>query len=413
LPSWKINQFSLSPTIYRKICNKKAAKSSLKTGLCLELPPQGFISQWVMPENQIPAAQPEPDEFNFAKPAMENPRIRRRSLKAKPGGLLIPSGGTPSAAREVEREAPSLSAEQAAKPRPQETVEAAADLRATAEKNPRSEIAGHQPKPKQASENSTREVKTAPSVNAPEPASRTTPSPATTPSPSPASAGATSKTTATTASSPTTSPHGTRPATLYYSSHPRKAESPSPMKTIPTASPASSSSSSSTTLPSSAARPATSSPRPATAIDYRSNVERQSREQKSVGNILAYVVYGLIGFFVISAGLALYGADVIFKQIHDQSVTVSDLDQRYAAANKDLNAKLAATQDILIQAQAQIARQQSVIVNQQEELNRLIAATNDNLNAIKAEKQARAQETASLRAQVRDLGNRPNYTQKF
>jgi len=142
-------------------------------------------------------------------------------------------------------------------------------------------------------------------------------------------------------------------------------------------------------------------------------VERQSREQKSVGNILAYVVYGLIGFFVISAGLALYGADVIFKQIHDQSVTVSDLDQRYAAANKDLNAKLAATQDTLGQAQAQIARQQDLILRQQEELNRLIAATNDNANALKAEKQARAQETASLRAQVRDMEYRGATTQKY
>ena len=55
-----------------------------------------------MPENQIPATQPEPGagpgEFNFDQPAAENPRIKRRSLKAKPGGLLTPSGGMPSAA---------------------------------------------------------------------------------------------------------------------------------------------------------------------------------------------------------------------------------------------------------------------------------------------------------------------------
>ena len=75
----------------------------------------------------------------------------------------------------------------------------------------------------------------------------------------------------------------------------------------------------------------------------------------------------------------------------------------------DLNAKLAATQDTLAQAQAQIARQQDLILRQQEEINRLIAATNDNADALKAEKQARAQETASLRARVRDLENRPTY----
>ncbi len=135
-------------------------------------------------------------------------------------------------------------------------------------------------------------------------------------------------------------------------------------------------------------------------------MERQSREQKSVGNILSYIVYGLIAIFVICAGLAAYGADVIFAKLHDESTTVSDLDQRYAAENKVLTTNLATIQESLIQAQAQITRQQDLIVRQQEELNRLIAATNDNLNALKAEKQARNQETASLRERVRDLENR-------
>jgi len=184
------------------------------------------------------------------------------------------------------------------------------------------------------------------------------------------------------------------------------------MKTIPTANPTSSSSG--TTLPSASARPAASSTqRPTTTVDYRANMERQAREQKSVGSLLSYVVYGLIAFFVISAGLAAYGADIIFKQLHDQSVTVTDLDARYSAANKDLNAKLAATQDTLGQAQAQIARQQDLILKQQEELNRVIAAVNDETNALKAEKQARTQETASLRARVRDLENRGTTQQKY
>jgi hypothetical protein len=214
---------------------------------------------------------------------------------------------------------------------------------------------------------------------------------------------------------PSVSPHGTRPATLYYSSQPRKdTEAPSaPMKTIPTASPASSTA---TAIPTSTARPTTSATtaasRPASNVDYRANVERQSREQKSVGNILAYVVYALIAFFVISAGLAVYGADVIFKQIHEQSLTVSDLDARYAAADKDLTAKLATTQDTLTAAQAQIARQQELIVQQQEALNKLIAATNDNAGAVKSERTARAQETASLRERVRELEYKTT-TQKY
>ncbi len=205
------------------------------------------------------------------------------------------------------------------------------------------------------------------------------------------------------------------------------------MKTIPTGNQASSSSASaasagtgsttprpsgnaapaSTARPASAATPAstvrpsaTATPRPAGNIDYRSNVERQSREQKSVGSILSYIVYALIVLFVICAGLAGYGADIIFAKLHDQSATVSDLDQRYAAENKVLTSDLATTQESLVQAQAQITRQQDLIVRQQEELNRLIAATNDNLTALKAEKQARIQDNATLRQRVRDLENR-------
>jgi hypothetical protein len=180
------------------------------------------------------------------------------------------------------------------------------------------------------------------------------------------------------------------------------------MKSTPPAS--TSSSSAATAMPSSAARSATAAPRAAAPVDYRANVERQSREQKSVGSLLSYVVYGLIAFFVIGVALAGYGANVIFRQIHDQSVTVADLDTRYAAANKDLGVKLATTQESLIESQGQITRQQELILKQQDAINRLLSATTDGANALKAEKQARAQETANLRARVRDLENKPATT---
>ncbi len=351
-----------------------------------------------MPDNQIPATQSEagaaPGEFNFDKPETENPRIKRRSLKAKPTGLIKPSGLAISAARDLEREAPSLSAGQSQAAQPKSQAPAPAKSVSVVAK----------------------------AADAPVAPPRTTLAASTTSSrPASGSAAAKSATTSSSTSSQTTSPHGTRPATLYYSSNPRKdKEAPSPMKTIPTSGqPSASASSTSTasattplrtsaaTTAASAVRPSTTaSARPAGTIDYRANVERQTREQKSVGNILSYVVYGLIGFFVISAGLAGYGTKVIFDRLHDQSMTVSDLDARYAAATKDLNAKLATSQDTLSQAQAQITRQQALIVSQQEELNRLIAATNDNVNALKLEKQARTQETSALRARVKDLENR-------
>ena len=147
-------------------------------------------------------------------------------------------------------------------------------------------------------------------------------------------------------------------------------------------------------------------------MDYRANVERQAREQKSVGNILAYVVYALIAFFVLSAGLAGYGAHIIFKQLDDQSVTVSDLDKKYTDANQVLTAKLTATEDTLATAQAQIARQQDIILKQQEDINKLIAATNDNTAAARTERATRAQETANLRERVRELENKAT-TQKY
>jgi len=318
-----------------------------------------------MPENQIPATQTESGavagELNFIKPEVETPRIKRRSLKAKPAGLIKPTGAPPPAARELEREAPPLSAEQAVAPRIEKVEEVTP-----------------KPAPKVA------ETPIAPT--------KTTPSIATTVRPT---------TTPTSTSGPASSPHGTRPATLYYSSNPRKEETTAPMKTIPTASPASSSPTTAASNP--VSRVATSTARPSPNIDYRANVERQTREQKSVGNILSYVVYALIAFFVISAVLAAYGADVIFKRLDDQSTTVAELDQHYAKLTDDLNAKLAATQDTLTQAQAQIARQQDLIVKQQEELNRLIAATNDNSSAIQQEKETRAEAEASLRARVKDL----------
>ena len=132
-----------------------------------------------------------------------------------------------------------------------------------------------------------------------------------------------------------------------------------------------------------------------------------------MGNVLAYVVYALIAFFVLTAGLAIYGGNVIFKQIHDQSVTVSDLDQRYAAANKDLIAKLTSTQETLDEAQAQIGRQQELILKQQDAINRLMAITTDNANALKLEKQARTQDTSALRARLRDIEYRTTTTQKY
>jgi hypothetical protein len=132
-----------------------------------------------------------------------------------------------------------------------------------------------------------------------------------------------------------------------------------------------------------------------------------------VGGLLAILVYSLIAFFVLGAALAGYGAYVVSVQLHQQSVTVSQLDAKYAAANKDLDAKLASTLDTLTQAQSQIDRQQELILRQQETINKLLSATQETAAAVRQEKQTRAEETASLRERVKDLEYQTTTTRKY
>ena len=327
-----------------------------------------------MPDHNSPAAKPEstpaPGEFDFDVPTMENPRLKRRSLKPKPkpAAPLKPVGEIPPSARELAGEAPPLSSEAVRpeyEPLPQDDADAEIN-------------AG---------------VKfTKPASSPAQPSSATT-------KPTSSTTGYIPQTT----SSP--NPHGTRPATLYYSSaNPRKdKEEPSPMKTTPTADP----------TPSPARSTTAASTRPATVVDYRTNVERQAREQKSIGGVLAIVVYVLIGFFVLGASLAGYGLYAISKQLHQQSLTIDELDKRYAAQQQVLAAQLNATIDTLTKAQAQIGREQELILQQQEAINKLIAANDATATALRQERQSRASETASLRERVNNLENRGSTIQRY
>jgi hypothetical protein len=144
-------------------------------------------------------------------------------------------------------------------------------------------------------------------------------------------------------------------------------------------------------------------PRTATASDFRANIDRQSREQKSVGDVLTYVVYAIGALLIISAALAIYGGYTLSRQIHAQSVTMSDLDTRYAAENKSLTEALGTTNDSLAQAQEQIRRQEEMIARQQDTINKLVTTNDEIVTALKQERMTRASETANLRARVRSL----------
>ena len=354
--------------------------------------------------------------------------MKKRSLKPKPATALKPASSVPETARELEREAPAYSQASPAVPKAQKPDQsvASAPIESLREAAPApvkasSPTAPQTLKPVTSVPAAARELeREAPSQTASPAASqavttdekvevrREEAKPAQASSATPASAAAEkpspplSKTTA--------SPHGTRPATLYYSSSPRKekpaaphaatSSSPTPMKTTPGAA--------SSSAPSSAQSVATrvapsSTVRPATVADFRSNVERQSREQKSVGNLLSYIVYGLLFLFVAGAALAGYGTYVLSEQIRQQSVTVNDLDKKYAGQVADLNAKLDATNAALTQSQAEITKQADLITKQQDALTKLTTATQTLADALRQERRARTDETASLRTRVKNL----------
>lgn len=317
-----------------------------------------------MPDNNRPAAKPEPTvepgEFEFDTPVTENPRLKRRSLKVRPSA---PSAG------DMAHEAPPLSAEQARpepKPEPLDDDGKNADVIFT---DPASVPSTTKPaQPHYAS-----------TVRPTAPSSASTPG------------------------------EGDRPATLYYSTGPRKdKEEPAPMKSTPTASPSSSPATSS-----GVSRTAASSIRPATVVDYRTNMERQAREQKSIGGLLSIIVYVLIGFFVLGSSLAGYGIYALSKQLQKQSLTIGELDRHYAAQNQALTEQLKSTMDTLAQAQAQIGRQQELILRQQEAINKLLTASDATAASLRQERLIRADETSALRGRVRDLENRGSTTQRY
>jgi hypothetical protein len=323
-----------------------------------------------MPDPNSPTANHEPEatpvEFDFIAPAAENPRMKRRSLKAKSATVLKPLRETTPEAPEIAREAP-----------------------------PRTEPAATRPAPADEDDNAAVEIKETPPPAA---AKAKTSSPSSRPH-----FASTARPSSPTPKPTSSSPHGTRPATLYYSTGPRKekekVEPVTPMSTTPAAS--------TTSAPASATRPTAAAVRPATVVDYRTNVDRQAREQKSVGGVLSIIVYVLIGFFVLTASLAGYGTYALSKQIHKQSLTIDDLNTRYNAETDALTAKIATANDnvtqVQAQSQAQEARLQDLIVKQQDSINKLIAADNAATSALHTERQTRAEETASLRARLRNL----------
>jgi hypothetical protein len=157
-------------------------------------------------------------------------------------------------------------------------------------------------------------------------------------------------------------------------------------------------------------------------VDYRANIERQAREQRSVGSIINIVVGVLIALVILGGLLSGYGAYVLTKQVHQQSVTLTDLDNRYSIKNQALEAQIVSDNDALnqslTQAKAQIGRQQELILRQQESINKLstagdkLASDDDAVQSmLRQERATRAAETANLRARVHLIESQSRFGQ--
>jgi hypothetical protein len=64
---------------------------------------------------------------------------------------------------------------------------------------------------------------------------------------------------------------------------------------------------------------------------YQQNVQRQSKEQKSVGTLLKIVGFVLIAGLLTVGGLAGYGGWILSRQIQEQSVSITELETKMAA----------------------------------------------------------------------------------
>jgi hypothetical protein len=366
------------------------------------------------PENTNPVAKSEVSEFDFDKPQTGNPRIRKRSLKVHPPAAETAPASKPAPA--LAQPQPAVYAQPAAassaapgEPRPAYVRPSTGEPSAPAPSQPSGVLYYSNGPHKEAS------MKTTPLSQAARPAStpasasqsipqRTAAAAAATAAHAPINRAATAPQAAASSHAHTTSHgasgYGTTGQAAAGSSTARPAGSATPA-------PSGSSAGVSRTLSTSIASPAS---KPAGVSDYRSNIDRQSREQKSIGGILSVVVYSLIGLFVIGTALAAYGAHDVYRQLHSQSVTVSDLDARYAAANQQLNDQLKVTEQSVIQLQGQLAHSEELALRQQDALAKLQAALEAETAALReeratraAETSIRASETSALRTRIRNL----------
>ena len=105
---------------------------------------------------------------------------------------------------------------------------------------------------------------------------------------------------------------------------------------------------------------------------------------------MSIVVYVLIGLFVLSACLAGYGGYTLSRQIHAQSVTVSDLDARYAAQNRRSRRRSPRRTTTCRRRRRSFAAIRKILLRQQDTINKLVSANDATVAALRQERSTRA-----------------------
>jgi hypothetical protein len=181
---------------------------------------------------------------------------------------------------------------------------------------------------------------------------------------------------------PARAPAPVRTPDPVSASKPAPAPSPAPRaetpKPAPTPAPPAARSSERASTPSqTSSTPERTMPTPHTIDDFRRNAERQSKEQKTFGNVLATITYSILIAFVLVTALAGYGGYILLKRIRTQETSLAELDHRYEAELVATKEDLKRTSNFAQQLQGDLARQQEQI----SRLGALAAKSNSDLVA--------------------------------
>ena len=138
---------------------------------------------------------------------------------------------------------------------------------------------------------------------------------------------------------------------------------------------------------------------PPTINEFRKNADRQRREQKSVTSLFSGIAYALIGGILLVAILAGFGGYILWKQIQDQAVTVSQV-------NAKLDAQVAALKAEQEQFKKFAADQSAFDLEVKEKLVKISAAGERVAASLRDEKEARVRDIAALQKRLNRLEGR-------